>query len=477
MANVLGPTGLQINTQQELVTQLETSMKAIYGNDINLASDSPDAQSIRIYAQASLDVLDLINQVYNSFDPDYASGRVLDQRVAINGIQRKGGTFTVQPIEIQVAGPVTLFGLDQSIEDVYTVSDNQGTEFQLQNTVSLPSAGTYSQVFQAAEAGLVEVIPNTITTPVTVVLGVVAVNNPTGPISVGINEETDQELRLRRQLSTAISSQGYLEGLIAALRNINGITDVKVYENKTGADPNADGIPSHSIWVVVAGAYDNNDVAQAIYTKRNAGCGMRGAKSYVISQVDGTSFVVNWDDVSLENLFIKLNVEPIDPLVPIDYNKIRNELGSKLNIEIGGTANINEVACEVQNIDSNTLVDTGGLSLLPAGPFTNKLSNSSKAKKFSVSYSTVIITPMIILPQAAQVAGGPTPASRTFIAYGGYGTYTWSILIDNSGVSGSPATITSDGFYTAGTGTQNVADTIQVVDGLGNIATVTVEVT
>ena len=45
-------------------------------------------------------------------DPDQAQGRVLDQRIAINGLERKGGTYTVTPVNITVDREVSLVGLD-----------------------------------------------------------------------------------------------------------------------------------------------------------------------------------------------------------------------------------------------------------------------------------------------------------------------------------------------------------------------------
>ncbi len=476
MPNIINENGLTIKTQNELTSEVTTKLKNIYGSDINLAPDSPDMQLVMIYVLASLDVLQLLVEVNNSFDPDRAIGKILDQRVQLNAIQRKAGTYTIQPVTIQISEPTTLYGLDQSIEEVYTVADDAGTEFQLGTTVTLPSAGFYSLVFQASEIGKTEVLINTITNPVTVNLSVVSINNPTGPISLGQDEETDIQLRQRRQRSTAISGLGWKDSLEAALYNINGITDAKVYENKTSANPDAFGIPSHSIWVIVSGTYSDAEVAQAIYTKRNAAAGMKGDRVANITQKDGSNFVVQWDDVSTEEIFIELEIEKIDPTLPIDIDAIKNKLAQDFNVEIGGVANINEISCKVQEIDPNALVTSAGLSFLSTGPFLPKLSNSAKNRKFVLSAENVIITPILIYPSIISVVGGSSPESRTITAYGGFGAYTWTVAVDNSGAGGDPATIDSTGYYTPGTGTQNVFDTIQVEDEQGNTAQIQVQV-
>src|ERR1700743_3678309 len=98
MPNSLSTSGLTTATQAELLAAITASFQSIYGPNINVASDTPDGQIINIFIQSILDVEDLIANVYNSFSPDNAMGVVLDQRVAINGIQRQAGTYTVTPI-------------------------------------------------------------------------------------------------------------------------------------------------------------------------------------------------------------------------------------------------------------------------------------------------------------------------------------------------------------------------------------------
>ena len=93
MPNSIGPTGLTITTQTEQVTNFTSNMQAIYGPTINLASNTPDGQMMMIFIQAVLDLANLLLQINNMFDPDNAVGVILDQRVAINGIQRQAGTY------------------------------------------------------------------------------------------------------------------------------------------------------------------------------------------------------------------------------------------------------------------------------------------------------------------------------------------------------------------------------------------------
>ena len=94
MTDVVDSNGLQVSSNTELVSQLTTSFQNIYGNDINIGQNSPDGQMINIFAQGGTDIRELLVQLYNSFDPDNCSGRLLDERCALNNVFRKAGTFT-----------------------------------------------------------------------------------------------------------------------------------------------------------------------------------------------------------------------------------------------------------------------------------------------------------------------------------------------------------------------------------------------
>ncbi len=396
MPNQITAAGLETKTRAELITEDTAALEAIYGADIDLASDTPDGQVQGIRVQAALDQLDLVTQVYNGMDPDQAIGRTLDQRVAVNGIQRQAGTYTLTPITITVDESLSLVGIDDSPDDPYTVADDQGNKWQLLSTQNPVAAGDYIYDFRAATPGAIPTIPNTITVPVSVVLGVTAINNPTIYTSLGITEETDPELRLRRQESVSLASLGFNPALRAALKNIDGITDAFVKENVSGST-DANGIPSHSIWVIVAGTAPAAQIAQAIYDKRNAGCGMKGSVSYTILQSDGTPFVVRWDVVQPENLYIAFTATSLDGVNLPNTAAILAGLPSIYTPGVNGQVNINQLATLVEEIDANTLVTvTGtseGFSLTGvAATYVNVLSPSALNKQFAISAGNINIT-------------------------------------------------------------------------------------
>jgi hypothetical protein len=466
MPNQLTALGLEVKTAPELLAEFTTAFETIYGSDINLDSDSPDAQMINIFITAITDNLDLLVQIYNSFDPENAVGVVLDQRVSYNGIERQAGTFSTTDITVVTSRALTMYGLDQDVEPVYTVSDNDGNEWQLLVTYSAAGLGTYVLSFQAVENGQQLTSLNTITTPVTIVLGVDSVNNPTVQTLIGENEETDFDLKIRRRQSVSLSSQGFLTSLIASLLDVTGVTATSVYENNTSA-ADADGIPAHSIWAIVSGTYDASAVANAIYQKRNAGAGMKGDIDFTITQVDGSPFVVSWDDVVTVPVFIKFDVASINGTAVVDYDAIRTGIPVNYIPSVYETLNINKLSTVTLALDNNALISNSGFSETLGGAYTTLLTPSTKDRQYVITDANVILLPILINPPSQTVN---SLAVITFSAKGGYGVYVWSLLVDNSGASIDSGT----GIYTAGAGTG--VDTIRVTDGDSNTTDILITV-
>ena len=355
MTDALDGNGLQVSTLEELTDKLVNDFQTIYGSDINLDQSTPDGQLLNIFAQAGVDIRELLTQIYNSFDPDNCSGDVLDARCAINNIFRKGATYTIVPIDITVDRTVTLQGLDDKFNDVnataYTVQDNVGNEFLLVSTQQL-NAGTHRVLFRAKELGAVQTSLNTITVPVTIVLGVTAVNNPVVPTQIGEDEENDYDLKIRRRQSVSIGSSGYLNGLLATVLELDGVTDAALYENYTGS-VDVNGTPAHCMWLVVEGG-SSADIADAIYRKKSYGCDMRGDISYTINTVSHQQFIAKWDEPTVQPLYIKFSIQPTSSLVQFDIPAIKASLESAESFKIGQGAETASLTTAAQKaIDDN----------------------------------------------------------------------------------------------------------------------------
>lgn len=348
MTDILNENGLQTSTAPELLQTLQNDFKNIYGEDVLLDSSTPDGQWLNILVQKGVDVRGLLTQLYNSFNPNNTQGSLLDQRCAINNVFRKAGTFTTVTVNVVTDRALTLQGLDDNYNNPeatgYTIQDNEGNRFILVNTTTL-STGSNSLLFRSESLGGVVVLPNTLTTPVTIVLGVVSVNNPTTANAIGTVEELDEELKVRRRQSVAISSFGYLNGLQAALLQLPGVTDAKVYENYTSST-DANGTPAHCIWVVMDGGAIS-DIAETIYSRKCPGTNMRGNITYTITTNAQTQFIAKWDNATVTPFYIKFNIKPTVADITFNQTAIKEYMEQRLMFNIGEfaeTASITEIA-------------------------------------------------------------------------------------------------------------------------------------
>jgi uncharacterized phage protein gp47/JayE len=375
--NYVDSTGLVVQTLTQITDQLTAQFQAIYGVDINVDPNSPDGQMLNIFAQAKIDLIDCISMVYNSFNPTVATGVVLDQRCAINGVVRKGPSYTRTQVDITADQVVTLNGLDTVPNSPFAVSDSTGNIFFLEETTTLV-IGVNTLEFISAVAGAVLVTNNTLTTIVTITLGVVSSNNPSAPISVGVDEENDTQLRLRRQASVSLPSLGYLPGLIAALTAVENVVDAVVYENDTDVT-DVDLIPSHSIWCIVDGGTDDA-VADAIYRKRNAGCGMKGVEFVLVPQVNGYDMLIKFDRPIYEDLYIEMVLESIDPAHVIDTNAIKNLLFNDIVYNIYQPGDFTAMVSLVKLYDPLAVLLSGGVNDTNSGYLPFKYPSTKQSR-------------------------------------------------------------------------------------------------
>ena len=206
----------------------------------------------------------------NMYSMDQATGSFLDQLVSLYFIERK----VSEPTIVQC----TCTGLSWTVIPFGAiVQDTNGNQYRcLTTNVTIGSTGTATVNFAAVTHGPLEVQPETVTKIVTTVPGWDSVTNPVAGVT-GRDEESDAVLRDRTKQSVALNSHGPVEAIQSAVGQVDGVIDVAILENITNVPEVQFGVtvPGHSIAVCVAGG-EGSDIAQAIYKKKDAGCGMTG---------------------------------------------------------------------------------------------------------------------------------------------------------------------------------------------------------
>ena len=321
------PDGIQVQTFQEIYDELAAGYRAIYGEDINLDPNSPDGQRVAILTQLVLDAQSFGALEYNQRDPDFALGQSLNSIIKLSGISRRPATRSQVDVDVTTDRPLTL-PLD------YAVEDDLGQAWTTLNAIAV-SAGVTTVTLFAENFGAVEADPATVVNPVTVVIGVLSVTN-TDPAVVGIDEETDQELRVRRNRSLETPQSSSTGRIFTALASLPNVTDVAVYENDTDIT-DVDGIPAHSLWVVVeGGAVD--DIVESMTKNKTGGKGLVGAVTGTFSEdvlrPDGSTFTIvhdmTFDRPSLVPVLVRLTATRKDAADPVDEALIAQEIAKRI---------------------------------------------------------------------------------------------------------------------------------------------------
>lgn len=318
--------GISIDTYSDIVAELTSGYQAVYGDDINLESNTPDGQKLGIEAKARLDMEQAILDLANNFDPDTARGYWLDSLVKLAGLNRKAPTHSSAELTVTVTE-------DMILSAGYTVSDVNHQSWQTLEDYTL-SAGANTITVHAVNAGEIQAQAGTINNPTTILTHVVSVTNH-APATPGRDEETDEELRIRRGKSTESSSQSMIGSLLARLWNLEGVTDVGLEENKSNNYDQDKDMQAHSIWAIVRGG-DALEIATAIAQERTGGCGMKGDIAVNVPETvpkpDGTTMtltqVVRFDRPADVMLFIKMDVAKVVETQAVDTYAIKERLSA-----------------------------------------------------------------------------------------------------------------------------------------------------
>ena len=416
MADTLDENGLTLSTYSELLAEIQDAMNNIYAVDgdlINFDSETPDGQFTNILAQIGSDARQLAAEVYNSFNPDMCQGVIQDQRYAINYLTRKGGLYTIQNIDVTVDQTVTLEGLDANFNSptatAYTLSDDSGSQWYLVDTVTL-TAGTTSLPFRSQTLGLVQPTIGTITNQVTKVLGVTNVVNSVAPTTLGEDEESDLEFRIRRNRSTAIRGQNNYDAMTSQILALDNVKDAKIFVNNTNVINTTvtgdaqNGVPPFNIWVIVEGGAQD-DIANVIY-QNSSGLATYGYESDdeepVILPVEvdtltvsGQTYTVKFNRVRSVPLHIKFDVKVLEQDFNLNTEGIQEYIRDNLLFNLNQpaeTSYVTEIASQALLQYSPNIYALNVQISLDGDTWVDFLPSTSWMNKFVVSVDDIEIT-------------------------------------------------------------------------------------
>lgn len=289
MSNVpnlkITPTGIQSPSAVEIRTGVLNDENQAFGGDLDIVT--PSTPQAYLADNLTANILNANANVAFTLamtDPATSEGRWQDAIGRIYFQSRRGATASVVNAECVVQNGATLpaGALAQDTNGNLWASTGSHTSTGSPLTVQFVCL-TLGDI----SLGIGELTKIAQTSP-----GWDAVTNLQAA-TVGNNTETRTAFEIRRQESVAKNGKGTPPAIRSAVWDVEGVLDVFVYDNFTNATINYGAtsypIAPHSIYVGVVGG-DDNEVANAIWTKKDGGCDLNGNTTVVVDDKEGYEY-------------------------------------------------------------------------------------------------------------------------------------------------------------------------------------------
>lgn len=284
----------------ERLSQLQDAMRAIFGPNINLDPDTMDGQTLGIFAESTSNLDQLAEDVYHSFNPQSATGVALSRLVQLNGIRRIEGTYSTATLRC-VGSQGTVIPAGSLVKSTAT-----NATFETIAEATIPAGGQIDVAAKSSVKGAVLAPAGTLTKIDTPIYGWQTATNPLDA-TPGRDEETDEQLRLRRRASTSTPGQAVVDSLYGALSNLSAVLQARVYENDQDTVQPVTGLPPHSVYCVVEGGADA-DILNTIWLKKTAGTTTYGTTSGSVNDSMGNPHTLNFSRPTDVDVWVTVNL-------------------------------------------------------------------------------------------------------------------------------------------------------------------------
>lgn len=259
-------TGFNLKRLNDIIESVKALLLQVQDPDsgeylqVDFDEDDPFINFINIMNDLISTGWELNEISYGQFNPQLAAGPSLSGLVQLNGITRKQGSPSSAVIQLTGSPGLRVPSGTQVSDANREVIWEFTADIYLDSVTGLASATAYS-----VENGAFNYTTGQINLIVTTSLpGLTSIVNTADSIP-GTADESNEALRLRRNDSTTTPAQSIPEAIYASVLNLEGVTLVRVYVNKTLVT-DGNGIPAKRIAVVVQGG-DNDEIAAAIFVR------------------------------------------------------------------------------------------------------------------------------------------------------------------------------------------------------------------
>jgi uncharacterized phage protein gp47/JayE len=360
-------TGFVPKTLEVLRTEVEDDEKSAFGSTLDVSDTSLLGQINGIVCEQFAELWEGLEAVYHSQGSDESTDAALDAVCLLTGTVREaarssevvltltGDNGTSVPAEnqasvdgtgdiFQTLESVTLETLDAWVDNTaYVIGDRVTnvdrcyiciTSGTSENGGAGPTStsdditdGTAHWRYmgegdsaadveaESVETGVVVGNSGTITVIETPVSGWQFVIN-LEDADLGADIETDESLRIRRELELARAGKSPADAIRADILDVEGVTHATVFYNDTD-ETDADGVPPHSVEVLVRGG-DDQDIWDTLFDSVAAGIRTFGTEEGTTEDSEGTEHPIKFSRPEEIEIYVDVFVTKDPDTYPAD---------------------------------------------------------------------------------------------------------------------------------------------------------------
>jgi hypothetical protein len=326
MGTYVTTAGLQIPTVETIQAEITTDQRSLVDPDLENTADDPLGAVNGIFASHLREAWEAVQVAFDGLNPDASEDSQLDAISAITGTAREAATPSkfrgLRRIELTLEA-----GASVPIGTLFHVAGDITRQFKSTEQADAVGAGVYVVAAECTVLGPTPCNAGTLTVIATPVVGLVSVNNAFD-VELGTNEDTNHQLRLRRERelrASGLATVPAIQAKLLAYENEDGenpILDATVFENYTDTT-NLDGLPPHSLECLVYDgvslAVPDDTIAELIWTSKPGGIQLIGTSSGTITDSNGETRIIPFSRPDLREIIIYLEVLLEDSTIPGDY--------------------------------------------------------------------------------------------------------------------------------------------------------------
>lgn len=309
MTLAFGAAGLTIDTTAEAAQAIGGNLAARFGQTLQWANPNTVVGNlVASVADVTVEVQDGLQAVYSQLVVTSATGTALDTLALLVGLPRNLATRTLGTLTVSNASgsPVNIpqgaLFVDDATQEQYAVVSATTVGASTSAAVAVRAIPTGALVVGTGAYSVLSSFAGAVS------LSAVGL----ATTSQGTAQETDAEFRLRIVSDGARAGRGTLASILAAVRDVDGVTDAKAFENTTLltgiASPVAiPALPPKSFVVVVQGG-SNDDVAAAIYDTAPAGIASYGDTTVSVDTGEGYSVSVLLERPAAVTIYVSATI-------------------------------------------------------------------------------------------------------------------------------------------------------------------------